>query len=425
MTRAQLEALAQAVGYRWGDQSRLLVERALERVAKALNLMPADAAAQVLARAPNAWRTFSDAVAIHETYFFRHPEHFALVEKLAVDRSVDGAPVTSAWSVGCSTGEELWSLALTLWPHAPALRVAGSDLSNEALLCAQRARYADRSFRDGSSRRHPCLLQTPGGFEVSERLRERAVFGQLNLAADPVRPPPGMAQAVDVIFCRNVLVYLRPEVCSAVLSSLAGVLSEDGLLIIGAVEVPGELPSGLEPADESVPGALRRVSTKRAPTPRAARRPALLAPRDPAAPTVFADGARARTVAPMDPRVQSARGLADEGRLDEALAAAESMKEVPTALFLAASIHLERGDLARATASLHLMVRAQPDSVPAHLQLALVAQRRGDSRAAQRHRTCAQRLLESYRDEDDLDVEGMKASWARQVLSSMGAEAER
>lgn len=117
----RFERLAQEVGYRIGDQTQHLVGRAVDEVARTLCVSAEEAEGLVLSRSGAAWRTFSEAVAIHETYFFRHPEHFELLDEHARRRSAEGAPVRSAWSVKGSSGEELWSMALTLWPWGPSL----------------------------------------------------------------------------------------------------------------------------------------------------------------------------------------------------------------------------------------------------------------------------------------------------------------
>lgn len=385
MNRHPLADIAGAVGYRLGDQTNLLLQRALDHTSRTLNVARPEATRRVLQRESAAWRAFCQAVAIHETYFFRHPEHFECVERFATARAAAGDPVRTAWSAGCSTGEEVWSLALTLWPHAPDLRIAGTDLNPEALATAQRARYGVRSFRDVSPLRAG-LLPTGAEWTVSDRLRERALFAHQNLAERPLRPPAAMPGEIDVIFCRNVLVYLEPEVSEAVVEGLFECLSPDGMLVVGAVEVPPRLPDGLLP----VPGAVAGVFQRR----------------------------RAQAKTP--------RPAASAARRPEPAANQPSAEPDGTAeLFLQASTHLEEGNLSRAMTSLNQLLKQWPDCIPAWLQLALIAHRRGDAQAVARHAAKAIRLLEGKGDDEDLGVGSIKAGWARQVLTTLGAEERR
>jgi chemotaxis protein methyltransferase CheR len=406
MTVGELESLSAAVGYRPGAQSRDLIERALRKVSDALGVPSEQALRNVLSRDPPAWRAFCESVPVHETWFFRHPEHFDLIERQAREAASAGRPLHAAWSVGCSTGEELWSLLLKLLPWAPEVRVCGSDLSAEALEVARGGCYPARSVRGPEAACiAPWLRSAEGGVTIPERLRERAAFCHLNLAKDPIRPPPGFPAQLDVIFCRNVLLYLRPEVCASVLEALAAQLVPGGLLVVGAMDVDA-LPAGLEGVNPAFPGVLRRRVPGQPPASPGLRRPGTRSASSPALPQVL-------------PLAQ-ARTLADAGRLTEALAVAEGQGSDLEACYLAGCIQLELGAEERAVELFRRILAARPDAAPAHLQLALIALRAGDHRGLNRHRRGLEQLLVGRSDDEVLAPGALRTGWARQVLGTLG-----
>ena len=188
-----------------------------------------------------------DLVVNNETYFFREPQHFVALRRLLLDRGGgDGWPAGNrvrVLSAGCSTGEEAYSLAielLELRAHLPELdfEVLGADISRRALEVARQGVYGPNSFRrlpDGVRLEAWLEPAGDGTYAVSERVRRHVAFHCLNLKeAGAVRESLG---PVDVIFFRNVLIYLsdaaRLEVCRNLVSSLR----RPGYLFIGTSEV--------------------------------------------------------------------------------------------------------------------------------------------------------------------------------------------
>ena len=148
-----------------------------------------------------------DALTTNHTSFLREPEHFQFLRAHAAElaRHRGGLEI---WSAGCSTGEEVWSLACLfdeILPHMP-VRIWGTDISNKSLVVAEAAVYsAERCHElplawlaryfvaEGAAARH---------YRASAALRERVVFRRLNLMERP-----GWARTFTVIFCRNVTIY--------------------------------------------------------------------------------------------------------------------------------------------------------------------------------------------------------------------------
>ncbi len=415
-----MHAVADLLGHRLHEQNRGTLLEALRKVGLALGVDDDQAAAMVCQRHPVAYRELVSSITVNETYFYRHPEHFDLLARLAGAASASGKPYRSAWSVGCSTGEEAYTLAIVLSGMCPDLRVAGSDVSAETLEIARVARYGSWSFRDRGPERIAGMRAVGRQWEVGSRYRELVTFHEQNFAVDPLLPPNSVPQKVDVIFCRNVLLYLKPARAAAVRRWLTEALAENGVLVLGALEGPEKAPDGFRMLTEANACVLRRVlplAPTVAPPP---TRP--VAPVFPA-PVQKPTSARARVVERM---LADARALADRGEFDEALARMQAFHGEPDALYLSATIHAERGELARAEVLLRQVLLLRPGFIPAYLHLALITTRSGDLKGTEHYQAALHRLLSGRADEEDAGIGGMKVAYVRQVLASLpGAPPDR
>jgi len=176
-----------------------------------------------------------DAISTNVTSFFREPRHFELLGGVLRDRSPGGR--LRIWSAASSTGEEPYSIAMTLcdagadrWGDA---RILASDLNQQVLETAMAGRYADEvvSALEQSYRRR--FFQRHGdAWRVDDRLRQLITFRRLNLS----KPPFPMRGPFDMIFCRNVMIYFDRQVRSRLLQALVQLLAPDGLLFVGHAE---------------------------------------------------------------------------------------------------------------------------------------------------------------------------------------------
>jgi chemotaxis protein methyltransferase CheR len=187
-------------------------------------------------------RRVVEALTTNETSWFRDEVPFEALRRVVLPEIVGAAGRTGSlrvWSAACSTGQELYSVAMLLEPHRPALESAaveliGTDLHTAVVARAARARYSSVEVARGLP---PELLAryfraVEGGFEVVPELRAWARFFPLNLAGP--WPPLGR---FDLILLRNVLIYLAPEVQRDVVARAAGHLAPGGYLLFGAPEV--------------------------------------------------------------------------------------------------------------------------------------------------------------------------------------------
>ena len=193
-----------------------------------------------------------ELVVNNETYFYREPQHFQLLRRLLLDRArTDAEPRTAKLrilSAGCSTGEEPYSLAMELLELAPLLpgsdfEILGADVSPRALDRARSGLFGPNSFRSPlANSRRDAWFERVGerAYQLSQRVMGRVEFHCLDLNRD--RPLEETLGRLDVVFFRNVLIYLSPAARAQVCGNLISSLRASGFLFIGTSEV---LPSGL------------------------------------------------------------------------------------------------------------------------------------------------------------------------------------
>jgi chemotaxis protein methyltransferase CheR len=185
------------------------------------------------------WDELIDELTIGETYFFRNPEHFALVrERILPNLRAERTPghIFKLWSAGCASGEEAYSLAIMLAELGllERSRVLGTDISPAALAKARRARYREWSFRgfdDALAERY--FRQDQRDRTPCEEIRRAVKFAQLNLASDEYPSPTKGTSEVDLIFCRNVLIYFDAETIAHVERRIDAALAPNGWLVTG------------------------------------------------------------------------------------------------------------------------------------------------------------------------------------------------
>ncbi|MGQ0508215.1 MAG: CheR family methyltransferase [Myxococcaceae bacterium] len=414
MTEDLLQAVADLLGHRLSETNRPTLEQALSTVGLALGVDPERAAVWACQRHPVAYRELVSSVTVNETYFFRHPEHFDFLTKRAMDAAATGRPYRFAWSVGCATGEEAYSIATVLSSYVPDPKIAGTDISQEALEVARLGRYGSWSFRERPAEKILGMRQVGRQWEVSARHRLMVSFHEQNFADDPLIPPMALPQRVDVIFCRNVLLYLKPARAAAVRRWLCEALADDGILMLGALEGPEQAPAGFDMRMESNACVIRRVANRQSMVTTPPMMPRLVPQRSGA--EQRAQSARARVV---ERSLEDARSFADRGDFDGALRRIQPFHEEPDALFLSATIHGERGELARAEVLLRQVLLLRPHYIPAYLHLALITTRSGDMAGLAHYRSSLLGLLGDMKDEDDVGLGGMKVAYVRQVLAGL------
>ena len=242
---AQFRYLQELAGTTTGivieDSKRQMLYARLSRRLKELGLQNFGPYIERLrAQEPSELADFANRVTTNLTHFFREPGHF----RYLADRILPGfaAPdgeerALRIWSAGCSTGQEPYSIAMTIDAFRPGVRVAPkilcTDLNSAVVDAAARGsfpREALRGLTDKQVRRW-FRKSEPGCFEVSDSLKQMLIFKQHNLfGAWPIRGP------VDAIFCRNVLIYFDSEAQRSLIERFTALLADGGHLFLGHSE---------------------------------------------------------------------------------------------------------------------------------------------------------------------------------------------
>jgi chemotaxis methyl-accepting protein methylase len=183
---------------------------------------------------------------VGETYFLREPAQIMALRQTilpdAIERRAEERRLRM-WSAGCSTGEEVYTLAMLLTERNLTqdwdVTLVGTDVNRESLRLAREARYPAWSFRATSDAVRERYFEPAGNdWRVRESLRSMARFAWLNLAADPLLPP---IVGADLITCRNVTIYFDDASTQRLYRTLVGALAPGGWLMLG--------PSDPMPAD--------------------------------------------------------------------------------------------------------------------------------------------------------------------------------
>jgi two-component system CheB/CheR fusion protein len=204
----------------------------------------ADYVELVRRREGEAAELFEDLL-ITVTEFFRDPEIYAALAREVIPRLVAGkanpGDQVRVWSVGCATGEEAYSLAMLLVEEAAAQRdgqdqiqVLASDLHAAALKKAREGLYPEQIARDVSAERLARFFEHGGGrYRIGKEIRDLVVFASHNLLRDPP------FSRIDLVVCRNLLIYLKREVQRRVFELFHYALEPGGLLLLGTSESLG------------------------------------------------------------------------------------------------------------------------------------------------------------------------------------------
>jgi type IV pilus assembly protein PilK len=197
------------------------------------------------ARGPMEWAALVDHLTVHETRFFRHQPSLSLIRDQWLPewlRHASADQSLHALSVGCSTGEEAYTLAMVLDEALrgmdPARRfgITATDVSQPALAVARQGAYPPHRLSEIPQQYRSAALdlEPDGGFRISERLRRRIGFACVNLLHASRAP----LRQLDLIYCQNVLIYFARERRGELLDGLARLLRPRGLLVLGAGEAP-------------------------------------------------------------------------------------------------------------------------------------------------------------------------------------------
>jgi chemotaxis protein methyltransferase CheR len=235
------DLIRERFGIWYDDQKRfLLLSRLSTRLAKRGIETYANYVAFLRhgAQREDEWTDLASVLSNNETYFFRERAQLKALAGKVLDEFLTRSPRVRLWSAASSSGEEAYSLAITLLETGKIpdsmLSIRATDISPRVLELAGRGYYRALSFRATE----PAMIQKwfhpqGEGFVIDERIKRLVSFGRLNLLDAPRIAAEG---PFDAIFCRNVLIYFDKPTQKRVVESFAKALRPGGYLFLGHAE---------------------------------------------------------------------------------------------------------------------------------------------------------------------------------------------
>ncbi|HET9227227.1 MAG TPA: CheR family methyltransferase, partial [Thermoanaerobaculia bacterium] len=230
-----------------------LVRRLRRRMAE-LQTDSAESYAELLRDEPEELDRLFRGLLIGITHFFRDPDAFAALEHKVIPRVFERKGMDEqvrVWVPGCSTGEEAWSLAILLREHAdrmeepPHVQIFATDIDPQAVESARQGWYPERIAEQISPERLEKFFHRHGNmFQVSRDLREMCLFSTHNLITDPP------FSRLDLISCRNLLIYLEPELQKKLVPLCHYALRSGGYLFLGPSETVTSHQELFRPVDK-------------------------------------------------------------------------------------------------------------------------------------------------------------------------------
>ena len=232
-------------GIHMPDSMKFLLERRLRPRLEVYNSVTFRDYYRVLKYSREAQREFDEVterITTNETYFFRGESQLEAFSKEIVPELLQkrGVRPIRIWSAGCSSGEEPYTIAMLLrdipGAHGVPFEIFGCDISRKVLRTAREGAYREASFRQ-TDKRHVDRWFARGTdlhtLRLKDEVRATVTFGHLNLMDESAM---AIIREVDVVFCRNVMIYFAPESRKRLLDMLHRKLRPGGYLILGHSE---------------------------------------------------------------------------------------------------------------------------------------------------------------------------------------------
>jgi chemotaxis protein methyltransferase CheR len=224
------------------DNKRALVESRVNQRLRVLGMSGFDEYLDFLANDKSGEELVHliDVISTNVTKFFREPDHFELLDQKVSEWADKGLKRLRFWSAACSTGEEPYTMAMTLHPlmarYRLDMKILATDISTRVLAHAQAGIYSgDRLASVPDDLRVKYFAPQHGKADqhaVSERLKQMIMYRRLNFTVFPY-PIKGV---FDVIFCRNAMIYFDRDLRNRMVTEFARLLKPGGILMIGHAE---------------------------------------------------------------------------------------------------------------------------------------------------------------------------------------------
>jgi len=254
-------------GHNFSEYKKSTISRRIERRMGLHQLSRISDYLRYLRENPPESELLFNELLIGVTSFFRDPEVWEQLKTDVIPALIASHPegaVLRAWSTGCSTGEEAYSMAMIFKeaieeanpPHRYSLQIFASDLDKAAIGIARAGLYARSIEADVSPKRlGRFFVDDPSGFRVCNEIREMVIFAEQNIIVDPP------FTKIDLLSCRNLLIYLEPELQDKLIQLFHYSLAAGGFLVLGSAESIGKATALFAP----LPGKsriFRRLDTQ-------------------------------------------------------------------------------------------------------------------------------------------------------------------
>ncbi|MFA6505127.1 MAG: CheR family methyltransferase [Treponemataceae bacterium] len=405
----------------------------------------------------------TSCLTVGETYFYREAKSLQALTEQAFPEIIkahsNSEQRVRIWCAGCSTGEEPYTIAMMVLESAELkgweVSILGTDINQVSLKKAEDGIYTEWSFRGVDPRIKEKFFNKVTGttFEIMPALKSMVTFAQLNLIDDVFPALINYTNAIDLILCRNVLMYLTPDYAQNVLRKFRRSLLPDGWLLVSPVEVPLVDPSVFTPLVHTGAVLHRKAFEKpeyktrppskptnqkikidsKPPEPKTERnRPAITFA---LAQAFYADADYNGAIEILSslasrPPVEAAvfrlltRAYANNGKLSEAerwcrrSIAAE--KENAASRYLLALIKIEQQKPDDAISALRQAIYLEPDFMVAHFTLANIYRREKKLAESERHLKNTLKILRHYRAEEQLpESEGITAGNMIEMIAAL------
>lgn len=182
---------------------------------------------------PDLYEEFINYLTINVSEFYRNPAQWVTLEKEIIPYLLKNKASLSIWSAACSTGDEPYSLAMVLSKFLPlsSIRILATDIDKEILEKARVGIYSSKSVANVPADMKQKFFTVKNGlYHISPELKKCITFKEHNLLRDPY------PQNIDLIICRNVLIYFTEEAKTDIYNKFSGSLNKGSILFVGSTE---------------------------------------------------------------------------------------------------------------------------------------------------------------------------------------------
>ena len=436
-----VELIAARTGLHVRDKDRASLVKTLEARMHGANMASPEIYLQLLMSARgDEWKILTPRLTNGESYFLRDKGQFSVLRTRIVPellRRRARERTLRIWSAGCSTGEEAYSLAMLCDEIVPQgegwnVSILGTDINEESLVRARRGAYGAWAFRGLDVQLRQKYF--PDGSEVSAALRRDVSFRVLNLRGDDW---PSRATGIfdmDLILCRNVLIYFRPEAIAHALAQFAATLHNGGFLLTGHAEIAGHDPAPLQvrvfpesvayQRNDQADAKLQTVSQTKPQvitTPKGVRSNSTVLP----LPSVVSKAPEKQPKATnaVAELCAAARAFADVGQYRDAIRCCREAASLDAtaagAYFVWAQVEAETGALVEAKNLFKKVIYLAPSQPDAYLELAALYEAEQDGARARKMRETALAALQALPPESTLGFTPARAEDVARVVGEM------